>query len=55
MDTKYNQRKNGLKEEKRHKLQQRKNGLKQERIQNTRKEEWIKTGEEKKYNNERMD
>ena len=38
-----------------HKIQQRKNGLKQERRQNTRKEEWIKTGEETKYNKERMD
>ena len=37
------------------KIQQRKNGLKQERRQNTTKKEWIKTGEETKYNKERMD
>ena len=38
-----------------HKIQQRKNGLKQERRQNTTKEEWIKTGEDTKYNKESMD
>ena len=32
------------------KIQQRKNGLKQERRQNTTKGEWIKTREETKYN-----
>ena len=31
------------------------NGLKLERGQNTTKEEWIKTGEETKYNKGRMD
>ena len=30
-------------------------GLKLERRQNTTKKEWIKTGEETKYNKERMD
>ena len=37
------------------KIQQRKNGLKQEKRQNTTMKEWIKTGEETKYNKERMD